>query len=482
MRQKKHFVSLFILILLQLLICADSYSQTWWKLYRNPNVYFKDVGYDICESTDGYFFIVGYHTGSDPEAYNVVYKINKYGDTLWRKLYLDTANGVNRMFGLACATAPDGGCAFSGDGTAIPPYVFRLKSNGDIKWNKSYEGYGLFGKTRQIILTPDNGYLLCGVYFLLKIDSSGNYQWGKDMWSLGYTSELFSIVNAFGGGYICFGYDLLQPSSIIPKLTKFGENGDIIWQKTYTLDQYPNRIRLLSDKYILMTINNKSAMYFAKINQEGGFLSQKTCLPDSTHSSYHTWGTDVINDNRFVYANTKYTNSSLDSTTHSVLRIIDSSGNLLHSKTIDNNRNGYYDVNSLICSTDGFIMCAGQGVDVYPTLDKVFAIRTDTTLYIDPNKITEISNYIPSEFELYQNYPNPFNSLTNIQFDIQQSGIYQLNVFNILGQKTDEVFNKHFSPGSYKTNYDMNRFSSGVYYYVLSSENMKQSKPLILLK
>jgi hypothetical protein len=127
-------------------------------------------------------------------------------------------------------------------------------------------------------------------------------------------------------------------------------------------------------------------------------------------------------------------------------------------------------------------MCAGQGIEVYPSLDWVFAIRTDTTLYIDPNKITEISNYIPSEFELYQNYPNPFNSLTNIQFDIKKSGVYNLEVYNTLGQKIDIVFNKNFTSGSYKINYDMTRFATGVYFYVLASENIRKTKSLILLK
>ena len=101
----------------------------------------------------------------------------------------------------------------------------------------------------------------------------------------------------------------------------------------------------------------------------------------------------------------------------------------------------------------------------------------DTTV-----NIIQTSTLIPEGFTLYQNYPNPFNSTSVFSFSIKVSDIYKFEIYNSLGQKVNEVFNKLLNPGSYKINYSSGLLASGAYYYILSSQKKKQAKVFVILK
>lgn len=96
--------------------------------------------------------------------------------------------------------------------------------------------------------------------------------------------------------------------------------------------------------------------------------------------------------------------------------------------------------------------------------------------------INPISNEFPGSSELYQNYPNPFNSETTILFEIVRKGRYKLEIFNILGQRMEELFEENLSQGQYQIKYNATFLNSGVYIYRLSSDDYSSNKKFILLK
>ena len=89
---------------------------------------------------------------------------------------------------------------------------------------------------------------------------------------------------------------------------------------------------------------------------------------------------------------------------------------------------------------------------------------------------------LPKEFKLEQNYPNPFNPSTTIEFAIPQSGRYSLTVYNILGQLVKLISEDEYEAGYYKVNFDASLLASGMYFYVLTGNNINISKKMILLK
>jgi hypothetical protein len=76
-----------------------------------------------------------------------------------------------------------------------------------------------------------------------------------------------------------------------------------------------------------------------------------------------------------------------------------------------------------------------------------------------------INSSLPEGFVLSQNYPNPFNPLTNIDFAIPYTSNVNLSIFNINGQKIDELVDGFLSAGNYRFTWNPTNVSSGVYLY-----------------
>jgi hypothetical protein len=109
---------------------------------------------------------------------------------------------------------------------------------------------------------------------------------------------------------------------------------------------------------------------------------------------------------------------------------------------------------------------------------------THTLLKADLSGITSVEDKEdkPKEFVLHQNYPNPFNPSTTIKFSLPQRSEIKLTLYNMLGQKIDEIFNRVMEAGTYEYLYDAGGLSSGVYIYVIEAGDLRLSKKMILLK
>jgi len=98
---------------------------------------------------------------------------------------------------------------------------------------------------------------------------------------------------------------------------------------------------------------------------------------------------------------------------------------------------------------------------------------------------------IPTEFNLKQNYPNPFNLSTTIEYGIPPStssqngegvGFVNLKVYDILGREVAVLLNEAKPAGTYKQQWNAEKYSSGIYFYRLRYRSFSETKKLILLK
>ncbi len=88
----------------------------------------------------------------------------------------------------------------------------------------------------------------------------------------------------------------------------------------------------------------------------------------------------------------------------------------------------------------------------------------------------------PVAFQLSQNYPNPFNPSTNISFELPQSELVQLKVYNMLGQEVANLVDGRMNSGNHTVNFDASQLSSGVYIYRLVAGNQSITKKMMLIK
>ncbi len=101
----------------------------------------------------------------------------------------------------------------------------------------------------------------------------------------------------------------------------------------------------------------------------------------------------------------------------------------------------------------------------------------------DMNSTDIKSTELPAIYALMNNYPNPFNPSTQIQFQIPQAGFVSLVVYDVLGKEIATLVNEFKQPGNYSTLFAIgSSYSSGVYFYRLTSNNFSSVKKMIYQK
>ena len=91
-------------------------------------------------------------------------------------------------------------------------------------------------------------------------------------------------------------------------------------------------------------------------------------------------------------------------------------------------------------------------------------------------------NETPESFSLSQNYPNPFNPVTHIEYQLGKNTSVALKIYDITGREVAVLINKYQQKGNYKIEFDGRNYSSGIYIYVLRTEEYLKSKRMTLIK
>jgi len=478
---KKIFNYIFLCFLFPSII----YPQTWWHTIRTPGHTYQR-GWDICRLTDGNFIIAGQEETGTFEKINLI-KISKFGNVIWSKFYSDSSSSYIKAY--ACESTNDNGCIVSGLRNDWKPFAIKFDSNGNIIWNKTYEGHNIYERTIQIERCTDNGYILCGLDHLLKIDSAGQFVWAKTNEQLGIIGPIYSVAEAFDNSYICLGQDSYTN---YPVISKTSQNGVVQWQKTYTdMFSFCSIIRKLSNCYIIMGYVPDSVPYpytnyyyfFAKIDTAGNVISRHQGFDSTGRTEHFLRGLDVLDDNRFIFTSDDYFDFFVDSIALTVFKIVDSTGKIIHKNIIRKENDGGYDPYNILPLNDGHIMYVGTAYLSSSSLDlAVFVARTDTTLYIDPVGISNQSNSLPDNFKLYQNYPNPFNPKTKINYSIPKDGFVSIKVFDMLGREAATLVSDYKKAGNYITEFNASGLSSGVYYCKMISGDFSDVKKMFLIK
>ncbi|MCP4584003.1 MAG: T9SS type A sorting domain-containing protein, partial [candidate division Zixibacteria bacterium] len=89
---------------------------------------------------------------------------------------------------------------------------------------------------------------------------------------------------------------------------------------------------------------------------------------------------------------------------------------------------------------------------------------------------------MPSDYSLMDNYPNPFNATTNIEFTLPNETMTSVEVYNLKGQKVEILLNSILPVGAHSVSWDASKYSSGVYFYKLTTDDFTSTKRMTLLK
>jgi hypothetical protein len=115
-----------------------------------------------------------------------------------------------------------------------------------------------------------------------------------------------------------------------------------------------------------------------------------------------------------------------------------------------------------------------------PNFEKYFMYRG--VVLSNSTDVEQTDNLMPSNYKLDQNYPNPFNPSTKISYSLPQSGNVSLVIYDVLGNKIEELVKKEQAAGNYVAEWNASKVASGVYFYTLKAGNYIQSKKMLLVK
>jgi uncharacterized lipoprotein YddW (UPF0748 family) len=150
-------------------------------------------------------------------------------------------------------------------------------------------------------------------------------------------------------------------------------------------------------------------------------------------------------------------------------------------------------------------------------ISKAEAIRTiipkDTTAYFDTESLLKVLKYsylvtaldrlhnesVPSNVasavivtgieeeqnpitELSQNVPNPFSDYTKINYHLAKSGNVSLKIIDLLGKESITLLNEHKQAGSYYAEFHNQSLSSGIYLYILETEEGILSRKMLIVR
>lgn len=88
---------------------------------------------------------------------------------------------------------------------------------------------------------------------------------------------------------------------------------------------------------------------------------------------------------------------------------------------------------------------------------------------------------------LEQNYPNPFNSSTLIRYNLPESGLVHLEIYNLVGQKVKTLVNQVQGSGFYQTKWNGTDeqgkvVSAGIYFIKLQAGEFMEGRKIMLVK
>ena len=167
----------------------------------------QDDGYAVTSTSDGGFIVCGLAlSNNNPSIW--VLKFTSDCSVMWEKRF-------SGKYALDIIETTDGGYMLCGGspingGLNSNVYVIKLDADGNKVWDKVYSQQVYVMLNSGITETMDNGYVVVGKKFVMKIDNNGELKWNQDY----PNSFLYSVVEMpdgklFAGGSSIdnFNYD-----------------------------------------------------------------------------------------------------------------------------------------------------------------------------------------------------------------------------------------------------------------------------------
>jgi hypothetical protein len=453
-----------------------------------------DQALSIQQTNDGGYILTGGSNsfGSGLEDMWLI-RLDESGDTLWTK----TFGGINDDRAYYVRQTMDNGFIITGYTTSFGPpgkntILIKTDSTGNSSWLKTFGDINR-NWALSVQQTSDLGYIVVGftqinstdssLIWLIKTTSDGTQTWTKN-YSLGEVNWAGCVRQIDNSGYVLGGFTEMN-NSRDALIIKTDYSGEIIWTKIYggPFDDWIRDLHQTSDGgYILTGVTQSDSttgqdLWLIKTDIDGEIIFSKTyggTLDDWSYSCA------IQNNNQgYIIAGGTYSFGHGDA--DAWLIKTDLSGDSVWTKTYGGTN---HDFASSVCTTldNGYIIAGGTSSFGAGNSDAL-VFKTDSAgrTQLLPGGFNE-SDVLPNNYSLSQNFPNPFNPITKIRYKIPEGNFVTLDLFDVLGQKVENLINEEKLNGEYEIQFDGSSLSSGIYFYQLKAGSYVETRKMVLMK
>ncbi len=241
-------IILILFTLYPILIFAQSPNILWVRTIGHE---YDDVGYDVKQTSDGGYIIVGSANFGIYEDDIYLIKTDKNGDTLWTQTWgwFDSHSygyEVQQTFDKGYIVV---GQSYTGMHMGSVAWIRKVDSIGAWEWTKMYQ-YDIDGDdwVRSVKQTPDSGYIIVGYadstlypdstgdIWFLRTDAHGDTLWTKTYGGEAF-DEAYSVQLTADGGYLIAGNtyssNVGTPDSANIYLIKTDSHGKVVWDMSW---------------------------------------------------------------------------------------------------------------------------------------------------------------------------------------------------------------------------------------------------------
>lgn len=472
-------VLLVLFILSHYSILIAQIAQDWLKKYEGTG---SHIFYSVAQTKDNNYIVAGkFYSDLNRSENYIVLKFNQNGDEIWKRTSPDSLYDQARVI----IEDNQGNYVIGGSRSDFALFL-KYNSIGDTLWTKQINIYPYsLDQIRNIQQMSDSTYVVVGVadgdmmnhtdkIWVMRADYNGN-----TIWSNTYSSANNSYPYAAGISAV-----VLNQEEILvvngAKVLKIDISGNLIWEKSYNLDEF-SVIKKTKDNSFILTGSVSECcykdVYIIKIDSSGNKIWDKRY-----GGGWEEIGKDIIElkDGCYFILGKAPSNEYGGSSKIWLLKT-DSEGDTLWTEKISVSEDEFssaYPESFVLDDLENPVivgMTTTSGIGTISFILKLSVLETS----LDNEKI----NTYPTDYFLSQNFPNPFNPRTSIEYQVPITSDISITILNQLGQNIATLINQRQPAGKYKFTWNAKDYPSGIYYYNFKINNeLKTVKKMILLK
>ncbi|MBL0060243.1 MAG: hypothetical protein IPP40_01800 [bacterium] len=198
-----------------------------------------EIGYSVCQTSDGGFAVAGHYNAGDYQFYLV--KTNSAGTQMWARSYGGAGYDVC-VKQLQDAGFILGGITTSYGAGGSDVWIVRTNAIGDTLWTRTF-GSTSTDDCQAIFVTESGEYLFAGTtyfvgsgqenFYMIRCDANGNEIWSKtfggDTWE-----ACNSVIRTLDGGFLLGGLTSSFGNGDVDFwVVKTNDFGDSLWSQTF---------------------------------------------------------------------------------------------------------------------------------------------------------------------------------------------------------------------------------------------------------